>query len=240
MSLQLASKRIQRDLREVEELSAEGIWFVPNEQNFYLGEAWIGIGIGVEESCGGGEGGVVGGDANLNPYLGGVYWFSVEFPKEYPFEPPVVRCRTNDGKTRIHPNIYTDGKLCLSILNTWKGEQWTSCQSLREVLLAIRMLFGANPLQMEPRLPVGHPETQKYHQLIQYANLELAVYPYRLLPQTLPPEIQGKICGLFQKYHAYYLSLLVNIPPKLTWYMEYYQFQYVFDRDIFINYFSIK
>ena len=228
MSFQLTitNKRIQRDLREVEELSLEGIWYVPNENNFYLGEVFI----GVEDSL-----------ENLNPYLGGVYLFSVEFPKDYPFAPPMVKCRTNDGKTRIHPNIYTDGKVCLSILNTWQGEQWTSCQSLREVLLAIRLLFCSNPLQMEPNIPIGHPETKKYHHLLQYANLELAVFPHRFRALSdYPPNIQEKICGLFKKYHTYYLSLLNNIPPKLTWYMEYYQFQYVFNREIFVNYFSIK
>ena len=29
---------------------------------------------------------------------------------------------TNDGNTRFHPNLYRNGKVCLSVLNTWRGK----------------------------------------------------------------------------------------------------------------------
>ena len=57
---------------------------------------------------------------------------------------------TCDGATRFHPNLYRNGKVCLSILNTWKGEQWTSCQTIRSILLTLITLFHNKPLLNEP------------------------------------------------------------------------------------------
>ena len=51
-----------------------------------------------------------------------------------------------------HPNLYRNGKVCISILNTWKGEQWTSCQTIRSVLLTLTTLLHNKPLLNEPGL----------------------------------------------------------------------------------------
>ena len=59
-------------------------------------------------------------------YDNGFYFFKFNFTKNYPYEPPKVEYLTNNGRTRFHPNLYRSGKVCISILNTWKGEQWTS------------------------------------------------------------------------------------------------------------------
>ena len=42
-----------------------------------------------------------------NAYL----FFNIEFPKNYPFSPPSVRY-ISQNNVRIHPNIYTNGKVC--------------------------------------------------------------------------------------------------------------------------------
>ncbi len=48
--------------------------------------------------------------------------FDVKMPKEYPIKSPQVRAiTTNSGRTRFNPNIYNEGKVCLSILGTWRG-----------------------------------------------------------------------------------------------------------------------
>lgn len=60
---------------------------------------------------------------------------------------------TNSGKTRFNPNIYAEGKVCLSILGTWRGnpgEEWSSAQGLESVLLSIQSLMSANPYENEP------------------------------------------------------------------------------------------
>jgi len=44
-----------------------------------------------------------------------------EIPVRYPIVPPTVKFIQHSGM-RIHPNLYVEGKVCLSILGTWAGE----------------------------------------------------------------------------------------------------------------------
>ena len=71
------------------------------------------------------------------PYENGYYLFKFKFPIDYPYNPPKVVYMTNDGKTRFNPNLYRNGKVCVSILNTWSGDQWTGCQTISSVLLTL-------------------------------------------------------------------------------------------------------
>tara|TARA_B100000287_G_scaffold429100_1_gene481761 strand:+ start:92 stop:766 length:675 start_codon:yes stop_codon:yes gene_type:complete len=80
-----------------------------------------------------------------NAYL----FFNIEFPKNYPFSPPTVRYIAQNN-VRIHPNIYTNGKVCLSILGTWNGPSWSSIMDINTVLLTIQSLLDNNPLVHEP------------------------------------------------------------------------------------------
>ena len=88
------------------------------------------------------------------PYEFGFFELSVKFPREYPIKSPTVTCiTTNGGQTRFNPNIYAQGKVCLSILGTWpgeKGEGWSSAQGLESVLLSIQSLMSPNPWENEP------------------------------------------------------------------------------------------
>ena len=61
---------------------------------------------------------IVGPSESLYRY--GYYLFNFEFPREYPYAPPKVYYLTNDGSTRFNPNLYRNGKVCISILNIEK------------------------------------------------------------------------------------------------------------------------
>lgn len=89
------------------------------------------------------------------PYEGCLLLFSVAFPYDYPFSPPKVLFLTTDGRTRFHPNLYVDGKVCLSILGTFSGPSWSGTQSLSSVLLSIQGLLDKNPLSHEPAYERG-------------------------------------------------------------------------------------
>ncbi|KAI5369282.1 Putative ubiquitin-conjugating enzyme E2, ubiquitin-conjugating enzyme/RWD [Septoria linicola] len=88
------------------------------------------------------------------PYEFGFFEFDMKFPKDYPIKSPQVRCMTtNSGRTRFNPNIYAEGKVCLSILGTWRGqpgEEWSSAQGLESVLISIQSLMSSNPYENEP------------------------------------------------------------------------------------------
>lgn len=78
----------------------------------------------------------------------------IKFGPEYPSKPPEVVARTtNGGRCRFNPNIYACGKVCLSILGTWRGksgEEWSSAQGLQSLLWSIQSLMSKDPYANEP------------------------------------------------------------------------------------------
>ena len=68
----------------------------------------------------------------------------------YPFDPPKVSFITTDSYTRFHPNMYIDGKVCLSILGTWEGPRWVASQRLSSIPLTLQSLMTNNPIEHEP------------------------------------------------------------------------------------------
>ena len=153
-----ARKRLQKDIIQIikEPLSEHGIYYAHDENNFLHGYAIV---IGPSDSI----------------YRHGCYCFKFEFPTNYPFSPPKLTYMTNDGTTRFHPNLYRSGKVCISILNTWKGEQWTSCQTIKSVLLMLVTLFHNKPLLNEPGIKETSSSFIPYNKIITYKNLEIAL-----------------------------------------------------------------
>ncbi|MCJ1397344.1 hypothetical protein MMC11_000536 [Xylographa trunciseda] len=88
------------------------------------------------------------------PYEFGFFEFAVRFPQDYPDKAPsVTATTTNGGRCRFNPNIYSQGKVCLSILGTWRGErgeEWSSAQGLESILISIQSLMSSNPYENEP------------------------------------------------------------------------------------------
>lgn len=90
-----------------------------------------------------------------SPYEYGFFEFLVRFGPEYPSKPPKVDAKTtNGGRCRFNPNIYSQGKVCLSILGTWHGErpgeEWSPAQGLESILVSIQSLMSNNPYENEP------------------------------------------------------------------------------------------
>ncbi|KAG0228383.1 ubiquitin-conjugating enzyme E2Z [Mortierella sp. GBAus27b] len=115
------------------------------------------------------------------PYCLGQFEFSLQFPKDYPTNPPkVLALTTNHGRTRFNPNIYAGGKVCLSILGTWRGtagEQWSSAHGITSILLSIQSLMSDMPYRNEP----GHDnekdvsKLEPYNQKIRHETIRISV-----------------------------------------------------------------
>jgi hypothetical protein len=97
------------------------------------------------------------------------------YPTDYPHSPPKVKYWTNGNNIRFNPNLYVCGKVCVSLLNTWRGDQWTSCQTISTVLLTLCTLLCSDPLLNEPGVDKKHNDMKSYDEIIQYANLDIAV-----------------------------------------------------------------
>ncbi|RKP27846.1 ubiquitin-conjugating enzyme/RWD-like protein, partial [Syncephalis pseudoplumigaleata] len=113
------------------------------------------------------------------PYALGMFEFIMKFPPEYPSVPPHT---TDGGQTRFNPNFYSNGKVCLSILGTWRGEsgeQWSSAHGISSVLLSIQSLMTETPYENEPGFTCS-AEThdwykQHYNRKITHETIRISV-----------------------------------------------------------------
>ena len=151
-------KRLINDVKYIKKnpLHSNGIYYIHDEDDIMTGYALI---IGPKNTF----------------YENGYYLFKINFTSQYPHEPPNVKYMTNGGNVRFNPNLYTDGKVCISLLNTWTGDQWTSCQNISSILLTLCTLLNENPLLNEPDVKSDDKEIPSYNKLIEYANFNIAI-----------------------------------------------------------------
>lgn len=129
------------------------------------------------------------------PYAHCPLLFQFEFPADYPFSSPSVTFKTSDGATRFHPNLYVEGKVCLSILGTWSGPKWGAVMTISTVLMSIQSLLEPNPIVNEPgweTYTLEHDRARHYaefvqHGLIAHSIRNLLNWKRGLLPEAWTP-----------------------------------------------------
>lgn len=109
------SKRLQHELMKLMTSCDKGISAFPDGDNIFH---WIGTIQGPEGTA----------------YEGLVYKLSFNFPNNYPYTAPVVTFTT----PCYHPNVDTQGNICLDILK----EKWTALYDVRSILLSVQSLLG--------------------------------------------------------------------------------------------------
>ncbi len=157
-------KRLGYEIKNYESqkkmLNASGIFLDYNADNLLTMKALI---IGPENT----------------PYEGGFYIFKIDLPNNYPFNPPKFTFLTRYDNVRFHPNLYVNGYVCLSILNTWGNNEWSPCNTLTAILSTIQSIMNENPIVNEPQF---ENETglisQNYNKIIEYYNIKGAVMGY--------------------------------------------------------------
>uniref|UniRef100_A0AB39JC19 Ubiquitin-conjugating enzyme E2 Z n=1 Tax=Florenciella sp. virus SA2 TaxID=3240092 RepID=A0AB39JC19_9VIRU len=194
-------KRIAFDIVDLQKNPIENIYYFPNEDNILEGTALI---IGPENT----------------PYQYGNYIFEFYFPTEYPYKPPKVIYKSNDGKTRFNPNFYRNGKVCLSILNTWSGDQWSACQTIRSVLLTLQTTMNEMPLLNEPGVTISNKLCiLKYNQIIEYKNIEVTILNYIKDIENIPVknnELTKIIIEKFQENKDKIMDNIINFMNKYS------------------------
>mmetsp|Transcript_19067 Transcript_19067/g.21239 ORF Transcript_19067/g.21239 Transcript_19067/m.21239 type:complete len:244 (+) Transcript_19067:51-782(+) len=81
------------------------------------------------------------------PYEKGVFQLQIEFPDTYPMSPPSLRFMSDFW----HPNVYKDGRVCISILHppgedSMSGElpeeRWMPSQTVETVILSVMSMLN--------------------------------------------------------------------------------------------------
>eukprot|EP00457_Paulinella_chromatophora_P000792 gb/GEZN01000792.1/.p1 GENE.gb/GEZN01000792.1/~~gb/GEZN01000792.1/.p1 ORF type:complete len:753 (+),score=123.23 gb/GEZN01000792.1/:1028-3286(+) len=149
------------------------------------------------------------------PYFAGLYHFDVFLPASYPQDPPLLRYHARGLK--LHPNLYTEGKVCLSLLGTWAGRQeesWNPDSSnLQQLFLSLQGLVLGTPepyfleagfekFRGNPRAAVS---SRRYNEQALLGSIRLIV---RTLPSPVP--IFATLTTLHFRAHSQLLCRLLE------------------------------
>jgi len=129
-----------------------------------------------------------------SPYQGGVFFLTIHFPTDYPFKPPKVAFTT-----RIyHPNINSNGSICLDILRS----QWSPALTISKVLLSICSLL-CDPNPDDPLVPeiarIFKTDREKYTDLAREWTRKYAMWweKWRTKPLEHTEKIKKKHTNSF-------------------------------------------
>jgi len=194
----LARRRVLHDIKGFQEDSPAGIWIDCDDADISKITAHI---IGPSGT----------------PYAGGFFSFNIQFSNQYPMDPPkatFLTKATSGAKIRFNPNLYENGKVCLSILGTWTGPGWSPSMNMLSILLSLQTLLNENPLQNEPGfclLPGKKPDERydNYNKIVEHETLRVAVCQFieRLLQKKRRTKAENSILTEFLKNTKAYENL---------------------------------
>lgn len=194
-----AVQRLLTDVKNIikSPLTDNGIYYIHDDDDMMKGYAMI---IGPSET----------------PYFGGYYFFELDYPSDYPFSPPTVTYKTNNGTTRFNPNLYKCGKVCVSILNTWTGEKWTACQSISSILLTLCSLLNNTPFLNEPGQTTTSPGYNEYHKSIEIMNIDFAICDMITHIHTILPNFASIFLPIMkEEFFKNYDKILAFVKDKI-------------------------
>ena len=127
------------------------------------------------------------------PYQDGLFFFDFQLTADYPHAPPLCNYVTYCSD-KLNPNLYEDGKVCISLLGTWSGkgtEVWTHKSNLLQVIISIQGLilvsepyFNEAGYERQKGSQQGHENSRMYNEMV---LLKLIQATATLLQQ--PPSI---------------------------------------------------
>lgn len=125
--------------------------------------------------------------ASNTPYAHGCYEYDIFCDNNYPRDPPKMNLiTTGNGAVRFNPNLYACGKVCLSLLGTWRGsatENWDpKLSTILQVLLSTQAIimseevyFNEPGFENEAGTPEGEKKNEGYSNIVRYCNIKFAM-----------------------------------------------------------------
>lgn len=169
------------------------------------------------------------------PYKGGFYIFDIQFSDNYPKNPPHVKFVTTNSYTRFNPNLYEDGKVCLSILNTWAGPKWSAIMSLSYIIINLQSILCKHPIRNEPGYEttrIKDSQNINYSKIIEFWNWKYAII--HVLNTKLEPTLNDYI-------QNYYKHNIDSYRKELLQYQKLYPIEIscIYNKHEMIDYNSI-
>ncbi|CAG0915563.1 unnamed protein product [Notodromas monacha] len=140
------------------------------------------------------------------PYEGGLFFFDCQLPPDYPSSPPRVTY-ISYVTDRLNPNLYEEGKVCVSLLGTWDGrgsELWSKDSSLLQVLVSIQgLILNKEPYYNEAGYEKQRGErlaaenSRKYNEM---AVMKVVQAMARLTEQGLPSIFENEVKEFLRKH----------------------------------------
>jgi ubiquitin-protein ligase len=171
MSKEIAHKRTIKDIQLLEknkqDLNERGIFFYINSTNIF-DISFLIIAKHKQDLS----------DSDLiSPYTDGFFVFKLAIPVDFPLSPPSVEFHPKQNECRLHPNYYENGKVCLSVMNTWGNEDWCPSTSLFALANIFEERLNECPLRFEPgRELSSSDEIKKFNKIVRYGVYKVAIW----------------------------------------------------------------
>eukprot|EP00736_Rhodelphis_marinus_P008442 Rmarinus@m.18293 len=103
------------------------------------------------------------------PYEGGFFNAIMTFPKDYPNNPPQLKFTSE----MWHPNVYRDGRVCISILHPpgddsfgyeHAEERWRPIHTVESILLSVISMFSGPNTESPANLDCAKQYREAYDQ----------------------------------------------------------------------------
>jgi len=156
-----------------------------------------------------------------SPYEGCFFPFTMKFDKSYPVDPPSTKfiCPYS---IRCHPNLYIEGKVCLSILGTWAGPPWTAQMSLMTIAQSILGILDSEPLRNEPGYETGrNDKVSQYTDYIQYVciyesinNIIIPIFQEKEPPNIIIQIFKDTIMSYYIENKEEYIKRLKSLSEQ--------------------------
>uniref|UniRef100_A0A1A9WYQ4 UBIQUITIN_CONJUGAT_2 domain-containing protein n=1 Tax=Glossina brevipalpis TaxID=37001 RepID=A0A1A9WYQ4_9MUSC len=138
------------------------------------------------------------------PYEDGIFLFDLQLGSEYPKSPPLCHY-ISYCSDRLNPNLYEDGKVCVSLLGTWSGrdtETWGSNSTILQVIVSIQGLilvdepyFNEAGYEKQKDTQHGKENSRMYNEMV---IIKLIQASTKLL-QNRPEVFEEEILNHFKK-----------------------------------------
>jgi len=181
-----SSKLLQNQFKKIQSEPVEGIAVELNNDNLFEWRVFI---EGPKDTL----------------YENGIFQLLMKFPNDYPMSPPVVQFTSEFW----HPNVYTDGKVCISILHPpghdemsgeLPEERWLPTQTVTTILLSIISLLSAPNISSPANVDASvewRKDKEVYRkrvaQLVEKANKNVPGHIKIPHPDTDPNERQRQV-----------------------------------------------